>query len=517
MDELGSQLWPIHLKPRQGELLSSWVIRLAHGHGYKTEKMCRMLFGRHHSIWCRDIDKLAPKWVLSKLCQVTGTTMDRAEKTTLSAYAGFVAGHINSNGDCPWIVPSHVYHRQRTRPGLMYCPICLKCDEVPFFRRIWRLAFITTCSVHGVSLLDSCPQCGGAIIPHRVDIGPDASMPRDRWLLRCWKCGYDLRTTPTTGCDTGLQLFTRQLEEVVDAGFLALGSNPNLHSVPYFAGIRVVVRFAAKLRGMRGAAIEHMPLIDRQAVMLDVSKLMASWPVNFLDAVRQSKTRYSDLAGSREILPFWIEESVRDVKRHQHPDWTTAEIAEVARIIVNRDGRLSGNTARNTYGVHLPWHRIPSTFRLAVSEENHEMLMATLDQSVAATFDPKIRFSFLQDKVMFCMFRFTDMTTGGLSSLKVSDVELLPVDFSEPEFEHAAGNRIETLRMLSRHIERDRSKVAASTNCPNAFFSPYTGRALSDSAIQLRFRQAVKHAFLTAPVQTMAAYKQYTGSTVPTR
>lgn len=135
IDELGTQLWPIHLKPRQGELLSSWMIRLAHGHGYKTEKMCRMLFGRQHAIWCRDIDRLAPEWVISKMSLVTGASLDRTVQSTLSEYSGIVAEEINSNGNRSWIVPSHIYHRQRTRPGLMYCPICLKRDDdVPFFR-----------------------------------------------------------------------------------------------------------------------------------------------------------------------------------------------------------------------------------------------------------------------------------------------------------------------------------------------------------------------------------------------
>lgn len=513
MDELGSQLWPIHLKPRPDELLSSWMIRLAHGHGYKTEKMCRMLFGQQHSIWCRDIDKLAPDWVLSKLCLVTGTSMDRAAKSTLPDYAGFVAEDINSNGNSSWIVPSHVYHRQRKSPCLMYCPICLKTDDVPYFRRIWRLAFVTRCSTHGVNLLDTCPECSAAVIPHRVDIGPDAVLPRDKSLIRCWRCGFDLKTAPTAPCSATLLTFTRQLEDVVDNGFIGIGDNPSLHSVLYFDGLRVMVRFAVKLCGLRRIHIELLPLADRRAVMSEVSELIKSWPVNFLDALIQHKSKYSELVSPRGTLPFWIEKCVHTLKQHQRADWNNAEIAEAARVILNRQGRLNSASVRNAYGVHLPWNRLPSIFRSTVSDEAHETLMATLDQSIAATFNSKKRFAFLQDKIMFCLYRFTEMSTIAIRDLRVTDLASFTVKSSELELAHAACNREETFWRLQQHVKYERAKLTKAVDCPQVFFSPHTGRALTDSGIQMRFQKAVKQAFLTATIPSMRAYKAISQAT----
>lgn len=512
MDELGSQLWPIHLKPRPGELLSSWMIRLAHGHGYKTEKMCCMLFGRQHSLWCRDIDKFAPDWVLSKLCLITGTSMSRAVQTTLADYAGFVTEQINPNGDCPWIVPAHIYHRQRTSPGLMYCPICLKRDEAPYFRRIWRLAFITMCTTHGVHLLDCCTDCGAAVMPHRVDIGPDAVLPRDRSLIRCWKCGFDLSAAPTTIGSADLQIFTQQLEEIAQNGYLAIESNPSLHSVLYFAGIRIVAHLAVKLRGLTKVSIERLPILKRREVMLDVSTLMKTWPKNFLDALSQNKVRYSDLVVIHGSLPFWITKCVDTVRLHIRADWSSEEIAEVARVILNRHGRLTAATIRSKYGIYLPWDRLPSIFHQSVSSENHEMLMAILDQSVSATFDPKRRFAFLQDKVMFCLYRFTGMSTLAIHDLRMSAIELFTLDSTEVETMHSPCNREEAIRMLQRHIKGARLKITVPENCPYVFFSPYTGQSLSDSAIETRFQNAVKQAFLTAVVPNMSAYKVTTHS-----
>jgi hypothetical protein len=507
MDELGSQLWPIHLKPRQGELLSSWMIRLAHGHGYKTEKMCGMLFGRQHAIWCRDIDKLAPDWVLSKMSLITGTPLERAVQSTLPSYAGLVAEEINSNGNSSWIVPANVYHRQRTRPGLMYCPICLKTDEVPFFRRIWRLAFVTTCSIHGVNLLDACPECGAAVIPHRVDIGPDAVLPRDRSLIRCWKCGHDLRTASTGSCSPFLLTFTKQLQEIVGNGFATIGDNLGLHSVLYFAGLRVVVRFAVKICGLKSVHFERMSLINRRTVMSEVSRLIASWPVNFLDALVQRKTKYSNIASPNDNLPFWIEKCVHKLKQHQRADWTSEEIVEVARVIESRHGRLNGALIRSKYGVYLPCERLPPTFRSSVSDVTHETLMAALDQSVAATFDPKKRFAFLQDKVMFCLFRFTEMSTDAIHNLKVTGLAAFTVNTAKLELAHAACNREEAFQRLQVHVKCERAMYTNAVDHPHVFFSPYTGRALTDSGIQMRFQKAVRQAFLTAAVPSMSAYK----------
>lgn len=41
------------------------------------------------------------------------------------------------------------------------CPECF--DQAPFHRRLWALACVTACSVHGKALIDSCGACGSAL------------------------------------------------------------------------------------------------------------------------------------------------------------------------------------------------------------------------------------------------------------------------------------------------------------------------------------------------------------------
>jgi hypothetical protein len=244
-----------------------------------------------------------------------------------------------------------------------------------------------------------------------------------------------------------------------------------------------------------------------RAVMAEASKFIASWPVSFINALTNNKVRYSDLADPRDTLPFWIEKCVHSLKQRQRADWNIEEIGEVARVIVARHGHLDGATARSEYGVYLPWDRLPSIFRSTVSEEAHETLMATLDQSVSATFDPKKRFAFLQDKVMFCLFRFTEMTTVAIHELKVTELASFTAKPTKLRLGHAACSREEAFRGLQRHVKCERAKLTESADCTYVFFSPFTGRALSDSGIQMRFQNAVRQAFLTAAVPNMKAYK----------
>ena len=65
-------IWPIHPHPRPDELLSSWMVRLAHANRYKVHDFYALYFGRERQIWNRDIDHLAPDWLLNGLSFHTG-------------------------------------------------------------------------------------------------------------------------------------------------------------------------------------------------------------------------------------------------------------------------------------------------------------------------------------------------------------------------------------------------------------------------------------------------------------
>lgn len=195
MRKFSSQLWPIHYKPLPDELLSCWLVRLAHGHGMKSQTFCNVIFENRRQVWNRDIDRLAPSWLLDEIASRTGTPSPVALGTTLRSYEGMLYRHFRSAGALHWILVLQMYHRKRNGFGLQFCPTCLRHDTTPYFRKQWRVALNTVCNNHGTMLLDRCPECRAAIAVHRLDMRLNDSdeMPL---LSLCHACGFDLRDAP---------------------------------------------------------------------------------------------------------------------------------------------------------------------------------------------------------------------------------------------------------------------------------------------------------------------------------
>ena len=195
MTNFSSSLWPIRYKPLPDELLSCWLVRLAHGHGMKVQTFCSVIFGDHRQVWNRDIDRLAPPWILDELCRRTGTSMPAVLRTTLRSYEGILYRKFRHAGPLHWILVLQMYHRKRNGFGQQFCPACLAADTVPYFRKRWRVALNTTCSEHKIMLLERCHACGAAICVHRLDMQkPEFDM--DSALSYCYICAADLRTAP---------------------------------------------------------------------------------------------------------------------------------------------------------------------------------------------------------------------------------------------------------------------------------------------------------------------------------
>lgn len=187
-----SPLWPIRYKPFPDELLSCWLVRLAHGHGLKVQTFCNLMFGNRRQVWNRDIDRLAPAWLVDELILRTGTSPELAWGTTLRAYEGILYPKFRLSGTSRWILALKVYHRTRQGYGLQFCPACLSEDNIPYFRKRWRIALNTVCSKHGTMLFDRCPHCGAAVAFHRLDMAGAEAIDVAP-LSYCHSCQFDLR------------------------------------------------------------------------------------------------------------------------------------------------------------------------------------------------------------------------------------------------------------------------------------------------------------------------------------
>ncbi|AYQ27484.1 hypothetical protein DT070_05230 [Polaromonas sp. SP1] len=191
-----SLLWPVRYKPLPDELLSSWLVRLANGNGLKVQTFCNLIFGNSRQVWNRDVDRLAPSWLVAELSARTGTPLDTAQATTLRVYEEVLYARFKTSGALPWMQTLQMYHRKREGFGMQYCGSCLAEDSQPYFRKAWRVSFNTICSQHGCMLHDRCPQCGSGVAFHRMDVGYD-SVPDADAFASCHLCKCDLRNAAT--------------------------------------------------------------------------------------------------------------------------------------------------------------------------------------------------------------------------------------------------------------------------------------------------------------------------------
>ncbi|MFG0232932.1 TniQ family protein [Achromobacter sp. 413638] len=299
-------IWPIHPHPLPDELLSSWMIRLARGNGYKVHNFYASYFGRERQIWNRDVDHYAPDWLLEGLSQRTGTSLGQIKRMTLRAYESIVFEAFQEHGVTRFVMPLSVYHRTHRAFGQQFCPVCLDEDKEPYLRRSWRLALLVVCTKHRVLLQERCGTCGNPLAPHRADMTTRHSFPARGDMRTCGFCRKSILGSPVSadGRDVAMQ---RSIEQVIDREYTCIGENSSLYSHLYFDGLRALMHGIRRLkivtpsnRNFERCDIESRLLLMRHAV-----RLLRNWPENFLRLCEHARRPYTTFCHD-EAPPYWL-------------------------------------------------------------------------------------------------------------------------------------------------------------------------------------------------------------------
>lgn len=320
-----SPLWPIHFKPLPDELLSSWLVRLAHSHGLKVQTFCNLIFGNRLQVWNRDIDRLAPEWLIAELSERTGTTTKQVMETTLQSYQGIVYHRHRASGTLAWIQSLKLHHRKFEGFGLQFCPECLAKDRESYFRKSWRMAFNTICTIHNCMLHDRCPNCGQGVAFHRNDMR-HAEYVTTVSLNECHHCGFDLRKSRSispsyASMDIGnflgnlsQKLFGATLGQIEIDNLLVMHHfarlmftrNSTVKVCAHFCDVMGIDEIAINTKDdIEGAGIEmrHHALQVIVYLMLDLEPRLRG-------AIAAKSVRYNHLKKDFDDMPFWYEELV---------------------------------------------------------------------------------------------------------------------------------------------------------------------------------------------------------------
>ena len=157
-ESVAGSRWPVSIMPAPGELLSSWLHRLAYANGIPPHYFGALL-GAPGQNWSARLDRAMPDRILQFLGEHTHIPLEDIAALTIAPDPLTVLR-----------LPLRPGSQQTCAPGrqvtwLQFCPACLAENETPYFRRGWSLATRVSCFRHGCRLRDRCPSCGQGLAP----------------------------------------------------------------------------------------------------------------------------------------------------------------------------------------------------------------------------------------------------------------------------------------------------------------------------------------------------------------
>lgn len=286
------------------ELLSSFLLRTASMHGALPHPFYAFhLSGQ--SIWTRDIDRAPPEVLLNDIALASDQSFEVISEMTFRRLAEVFN---QPTGVLPWLMPVGVWHRKRRNYGLRFCPYCLE-EPRPYFRKIWRLAFVVNCPSHLVELLDACAFCGAPVIPHRC-LGLQVE--------NCHNCGKRLSLSKSFSSNPECRQVVRSLMSAYQGSQVTLGTKM-IPPADWLRGCRqllslVIHRFlkTASLQEGRkkGRRIFETMEASLRIQALDVLKKgLSDWPQSFLDLCELGGITQKSFS-RMENRPPWLDQQI---------------------------------------------------------------------------------------------------------------------------------------------------------------------------------------------------------------
>jgi hypothetical protein len=163
------------------------MVRIARAYGQKPAVFWNQVWPERPASFL-EMDRFAEEGLLRLLSSKTGVPWERVVRTTLRAYEA-CSGMLDGQRAGSNRTGMSLYCRSGSGNTVQFCLACLSEDAVPYFRRSWRLAFVTVCARHGLRLLDRCAACRAWLRFERTSLDAES-------LAVCYRCNSDLRSAP---------------------------------------------------------------------------------------------------------------------------------------------------------------------------------------------------------------------------------------------------------------------------------------------------------------------------------
>ena len=328
MPSLQTSFWPIRPKPIPGEVLSSWLSRIARDTGLTFQELKKLLPREPQT--GVDFDWVASQDLFEILSSVTGTPVEIIWATSYEMDRGRIFDNLGT-GKQDWIIPTL---RRRNNPSralsMPFCPTCLASDNIPYYRKCWRYAFYPVCPQHGF-LWQKCPECGMPFCYLETDKKGQMILSSGH-LAKCRHCGMRYTSQTDVGpAETVLASITgiqSQILSGLDDGWINIEGWGSVPMLLFLKGLRALTTMA--LRPDIGQQITHWcasrldptlsdtifrqryitiekatPQLRCQALRI-ADALIQEWPSRFMMMVDQLDLSLHETLPTFSKLPFWM-------------------------------------------------------------------------------------------------------------------------------------------------------------------------------------------------------------------
>lgn len=318
--------------PFKDELISSWIARNALLFGMKPRVLSTLVF-EDTDVWKSDIDVYVSPQNIALLSKNMTVNAQLIKNSTLYANCHHFYNQTEETTQVKWVMPIGIRTNNKNY-GLQYCPCCLNEDaDRPYFRRYWRLGFLTCCVDHSVQLHDRCPECNQPIDIKRLKKPENKILYSPDDLVHCAQCGFDLRKTKYVVVEPNEYKINRINYLQARLGYGQMGNLEFSYSNLYFEGIRRLMSFLVcspkgeklfmhlrkKLdlfqiyhREFIGHNVEpeRLDISLRRTGLLMVLHLLQDWPESFVDACKDSGITSHLIKTPYLEFPFWVTDAL---------------------------------------------------------------------------------------------------------------------------------------------------------------------------------------------------------------
>lgn len=244
INSIEKNILPHYIQPENSELFSSWFCRLAIKHSVKPQSFILNYLEGGIPIFNRDIDSLKPDGIIEFLLNHTPLTLYQINMMFLESYNSYAFLNPNfGKSHTLNLLPIGIYHRDRKRFGMQYCPRCL--EKKGYYKKQWRLVTSILCIECNEYLKDKCPKCSHPIVYHKIHSGNNLSQIETLYPINvCYNCKSSL----TNSSNKKPNLLERTYQEYIN---MTIENGFNNHSQYSFLYIKALLYLSKRIMSPR--------------------------------------------------------------------------------------------------------------------------------------------------------------------------------------------------------------------------------------------------------------------------